>query len=51
MKKDTQWEKPQANAMKRKSTKKTAGSSKSCDARFGLGPLAPPVPPYRTDFV
>jgi hypothetical protein len=51
MKKDKQWEKPQADVMKRKSTKKTAGSSKSRDARFGLGPLAPPTPPYRTDFV
>jgi len=50
MKKDKQWEKPQASVIKRKTTKKT-GSSRSRDTRFGLGPLAPPVPPYRTDFV
>ncbi|MDI6742494.1 MAG: hypothetical protein QMD11_07105 [Smithella sp.] len=49
MKKDKQWEKPQADVMKRKISKKVA---KGCDARFGLGPLAPPMPPpYRPDFV
>jgi hypothetical protein len=51
MKKAHQWEKPQADVMKRKSTKKAAGSSKSRDARFGLGPLSPPEPAYKTDFV
>lgn len=51
MKKANKWEKPQADVMKRKSAKKAAGSSKSRDARFGLGPLAPPSHDYLTDFV
>jgi len=49
MKKAKQWTKPEVGAIKRKRTKKIAGASP--DRRYGLGPLAPPAPPYIPDFV
>jgi hypothetical protein len=49
MKKAKQWAKPEVDTMKRKKTKKAADAS--ADRRYGLGPLAPPAPPYIPDFV
>ncbi len=51
MKKAKQWSKPEVDTMKRKKTKKAVDASRSGDTRCGLGPLAPPAPPYIPDFV
>ncbi len=51
MKRDKQWEKPQADVLKRKKGQKVIGTSRNGDKRFGLGPLSPPAPLYNPDCV
>ncbi|MFZ1981697.1 MAG: hypothetical protein WAU61_10355 [Smithella sp.] len=49
MKKSKQWQKPEADVMKPRKTKKTVGSSRKVEVRYSLG--IGPVPPAMQELV